>query len=161
MSTRAVTADPFFATYSDAVSLRTQRPRQFIDVTELVSERVRRSGILEGLVLVQTHHTTTAVVVNEDEPLLIGDFDRLLERLCPPEEPYGHDDLARRPDAMADERPNGASHCRSLLLGGSQAIHVSGGVLRLGRWQRLLVVELDGPRRRTVSIVVLGQGARG
>mgnify|MGYP003526351750 CR=1 FL=1 len=160
MITRDAMAWPVFATYSDAVSLRTQTRRQFIDVTELVAERVRRSGIREGLASVQSHHTTTAVVINEDEPLLIGDFDRLLDRLCPAEVPYEHDDLARRRDAMPDERPNGASHCRSLLLGSSQTIHVSGGVLRLGRWQRLLLVELDGPRSRTLSIVVLGQGGR-
>jgi secondary thiamine-phosphate synthase enzyme len=160
MSTRAAVAEPIFTTFTDAVTLRTQARRQFIDVTELVAERVRRSGIREGLVSVQSHHTTTAVVVNEDEPLLLGDFDRLLDRLCPADVAYGHDDLARRSEVTAEERPNGASHCRSLLLGSGQTLHVSGGVLRLGRWQRLLLVELDGPRSRTVSIVVLGGGAR-
>ena len=156
MSTRAAVADPVFTTFSDTVTLRTQARRQFIDVTELVAERVRRSGIREGLVLVQSHHTTAAVVVNEDEPLLLGDFERLLDRLCPPDVPYDHDDLARRLDAAEEERPNGASHCRCLLLGVAQTLHVSGGTLQVGRWQRLLLVELDGPRTRTVSIVVLG-----
>ena len=160
MNTRVAVAELVFATYSDAVTLRTQARRQFIDVTELIAERVRRSGIGEGLVSVQSHHTTTAVVVNEDEPLLLGDFDRLLDRLCPADLPYDHDDLARRHDVMADERPNGVSHCRSLLLGSGQTLHVSGGTLQLGRWQRVLLVELDGPRSRTVSIVVLGSGAR-
>jgi secondary thiamine-phosphate synthase enzyme len=156
MSTRAAVADPVFTTFSDTVTPRTQARRQFIDVTELVAERVRRSGIREGLVLVQSHHTTAAVVVNEDEPLLLGDFERLLDRLCPKDVPYDHDDLARRLDTAEEERPNGASHCRSLLLGVAQTLHVSGGTLRVGRWQRLLLVELDGPRSRTVSIVVLG-----
>jgi secondary thiamine-phosphate synthase enzyme len=160
MNTRAAVAEPVFATSADAVTLRTQARRQFIDVTELVAERIRRSGIREGLVLVQSHHTTAAVVVNEDEPLLIGDFERLLDRLCPPDLPYEHDDLSRRDGVAPDERPNGASHCRSLLLGSSQALHVSGGILQLGRWQRLLMVELDGPRTRTMSIVVLGRGDR-
>lgn len=156
MSTRAVAAEPAFATFADAVSLRTQVRRQFIDVTELVAERVRRSGVREGIVSVQSHHTTTAVVVNEDEPLLRQDFARLLDRLCPPDLPYEHDDLARRQDVPADERANGAAHCRSLVLGGGQTLHVGGGVLQLGRWQRILLVELDGPRTRTLSIAVLG-----
>jgi secondary thiamine-phosphate synthase enzyme len=156
MSTRAAVADPVFTTFSDAVTLRTQARRQFIDVTELVAERVRRSGIRDGLVLVQSHHTTAAVVVNENEPLLLGDFERLLERLCPSEGPYDHDDLARRLDAAEEERPNGVSHCRCLLLGVAQTLHVAGGVLQIGRWQRLLLLELDGPRSRTLSIVVLG-----
>lgn len=160
MSTRAAVAEPVFTTFSDAVTLRTQARRQFIDVTELVAERVRRSGIRDGLVSVQTHHTTTAVVVNENEPLLLGDFDRLLDRLSPADLGYDHDDLARRSEVTADERPNGASHCRSLLLGTGQTLHVAGGALQIGRWQRLLLVELDGPRSRTMSVVVLGSGAR-
>ena len=157
MSTRAAVADPVFTTFSDTVTLRTQARRQFIDVTELVAERVRRSGIREGLVLVQSHHTTAAVVVNEDEPLLLGDFWALLDRLCPPDVEYGHDDMDRRRDPMADERPNGASHCQALLLGSSQTLNVSGGAVQLGRWQRILLVELDGPRTRTLSIAVVGQ----
>lgn len=160
MNTRAAVAEPVLATFSDTVTLRTQARRQFIDVTELVAERIRRSGIREGLVLVQTHHTTAAVVVNENEPLLLGDFERLLDRLCPADLAYDHDDLARRSDASAEERPNGASHCRTLLLGSGQTLHVSGGRLQVGPWQRLLLVELDGPRSRTVSIVVLGAGTR-
>lgn len=156
MNTRATVAEPVFTTFSDAVTLRTQARRQFIDLTELVAERVRRSGIRDGLVLVQSHHTTAAVVVNENEPLLLGDFERLFERLCPADASYDHDDLARRIDAAEEERPNGASHCRCVLLGVSQALHVSGGVLQIGRWQRVLLVELDGPRSRTLSIVILG-----
>ena len=159
MNTRATVAEPVFTTFSDAVTLRTQARRQFIDLTELVAERVRRSGIRDGLVLVQSHPTTAAVVVNENEPLLLGDFERLFDRLCPADAPYDHDDMARRIDAAEEERPNGASHCRCVLLGVSQALHVSGGVLQVGRWQRLLLVELDGPRSRTLSVVVLG-GAR-
>jgi secondary thiamine-phosphate synthase enzyme len=159
MTTRAALAEAAFATFTDAVTLRTQARRQFIDVTELVAERVRRSGIRDGLVSVQSHHTTTAVVVNENEPLLLGDFDRMLDRLCPRDVDYGHDDLARRGDVPPDERPNGASHCRSLLLGSAQTIHVAGGTLQTGRWQRLLLLELDGPRTRTLSIVILGSRA--
>lgn len=160
MSTAARTW-PAEAGWSDAVTLRTELPRQFIDVTELVTERVRRSGIADGLVSVQSRHTTTAVVVNEDEPLLQGDFWAMLDRLCPPDAAYAHDDMDRRQDPLADERPNGASHCQALLLGSSQTLNVSGGAVQLGRWQRVLLVELDGPRTRTLSIAVVGQrGAR-
>ena len=159
MSTRAAVAEAAFATFTDTVTLRTEMHRQFIDVTELVAERVRRSGIRDGLVSVQSRHTTTALVVNEDEPLLLRDFERLLDRLCPRDIPYEHDDLARRRDVPEDERANGVSHCRSLLLGNGQTLHVSFGVLQLGRWQRLFLVELDGPRPRTLSIAVFGSRA--
>jgi secondary thiamine-phosphate synthase enzyme len=145
-----------WAAVSDVVTFRTQAARQFIDLTDLVAERVRQSGIRHGLASVQTRHTTTAIVVNEDEPLLREDMDRLLERLVPSDIRYGHDDLARRTGVAPDERANGAAHCRSLLLGASETFHVIGGELQLGRWQRVFLVELDGPRARTVSILVMG-----
>jgi secondary thiamine-phosphate synthase enzyme len=140
----------------DAVTLRTQAARQFIDVTELVAERVRRAGVLHGLVSVQTLHTTTAIVVNEDEPLLMDDMERLLERLAPSDVRYGHDDFTRRALVAPDERANGAAHCRSLLLGTGQVLHVVDGALCLGRWQRIFLVECDGPQSRTVSVLVMG-----
>jgi secondary thiamine-phosphate synthase enzyme len=142
--------------FTDAVTLRTEGRRQFVEITELVAERVRRSGVRHGLVSVQSLHTTTALVVNEDEPLLLGDFAHLLDRVAPGDLRYDHDDFERRTAVAPDERVNGAAHCRSLLLGSTQTLHVIDGGLRLGRWQRLLLVELDGPRERTVSIVVLG-----
>ena len=140
----------------DSVSLRTEQRLQFVDVTELVAERVRRSGVREGQVLVQTLHTTTAVVVNENEPLLLGDVRRLLERLAPGGARYAHDDLDRRRHAAPDEPLNGDAHCRALLLGASQSLVVADERLRLGRWQRIFLVELDGPRARTLLIQVMG-----
>jgi secondary thiamine-phosphate synthase enzyme len=143
---------------SDALTLRTQAAQQFIDLTEWVAERVRQSGIEHGLVSVVTRHTTTAVIVNEDEPLLREDMDHLLERLVPSDLRYAHDDLARRVGVAPDERANGAAHCRSLILGAGQTFHVIGGALELGRWQRIFLLELDGPRPRTVSLLVMGLG---
>jgi secondary thiamine-phosphate synthase enzyme len=141
---------------SDLVHLRTERALQFVDVTELVAERVRRSEIEHGLVCVQTLHTTAAVLVNENEPLLLEDLQRALERLVPADLAYSHDDLARREDVSAAERRNGHSHARALLLAPSTTLTVVGGALVLGRWQRIFLVELDGGRSRSLSILVLG-----
>ena len=141
---------------SDAITLRTQAQRQFIDVTELVAERVRRSGVTHGLASIQTLHTTTAIVVNEDEPLLHEDMERLMERLVPSDVRYAHDDFARRAAVAPDERVNGAAHCRSLLLGATQMFQVVDGALLLGRWQRIFLVECDGPQPRTLSVLVMG-----
>jgi secondary thiamine-phosphate synthase enzyme len=148
-----------FRVCSDVVTLRTEDRLQFIDLTELVAERVRRSRVGQGLVSVQTRHTTTGVVVNEDEPLLLEDLRRTLERLAPSELHYAHNDLHRRPQAPPEERPNGDAHCRSMLLGTSETLSVLGGQLQLGRWQRIFLVELDGPRPRTVNVVVMGLAA--
>jgi secondary thiamine-phosphate synthase enzyme len=140
----------------DLVHLRTDQSLQFVDVTELVAERVRRSKIERGLVCVQTLHTTTGILVNEGEPLLTEDLQHALERLAPRDLRYAHDDVARRADAAPDESANGHAHCKALLLAPSATLTVVDGQMVLGRWQRLFLVELDGGRKRSLSIVVLG-----
>jgi secondary thiamine-phosphate synthase enzyme len=146
----------------DLVHLRTEEPLQFIDVTELVAERIRRSGVGEGMVTVQSRHSTAAIVVNENEPLLLEDFARLLEGWAPVDGLYRHNDLAARAAPPPDERPNGHAHARALLLGASVCLNVAEGRIDLGRWQSIFLVELDGPRKRTVSVQVLGvAGGRG
>ena len=142
--------------WADVVELKTEERVQLVDLTELVAERVRRSGIGHGLVCVQSRHTTAAVVVNENEPLLVDDFKRMLERLAPRGARYHHNELHRRQNLAPDESRNGDAHCRALLLGASETLAVVDGALHLGRWQRVFLVELDGPRRRTLAVVVMG-----
>lgn len=129
---------------------------QFIDLTELLAERVRRSGVSEGNVTVQSRHTTAAVVVNENEPLLLEDLADLLERWAPESARYRHNDLAAREAPLPHEKPNGHAHARALVLGASVCLNVAGGKIDIGEWQSVFLVELDGPRRRTVSVQVLG-----
>ena len=146
-----------FGAFADEVRISTAAPLQFLDITPAVAEAVARSGVRLGIVGVQSCHTTAAVVVNEDEPRLLQDLRACLERLAPRDAAYRHDDLALRgKDLPEDERPNGHSHCKALFLRASETLHVAGGRLLLGRWQRVFLVELDGPRERRVSIRVLG-----
>ena len=147
---------PALKFYNDLFELRTEEPLQFIDLTELVAERVRRSGIVNGLVNVQTRHTTTAIVVNENEPGLLHDVTDLLARLAPRDANYRHDDLEKRPFAPSDERPNAYSHVRSVVLAPSATLNVVEGKMQLGLWQRIFLVELDGARKRAISIAVMG-----
>lgn len=143
------------------IRIDTQHPTQFIDLTDEVEALVGEAGIHTGLVNIQSLHTTTAVVVNEDEPLLLADVSALLERLAPREFIYRHDDVGLRTvNCVLGERPNGHSHCRALLLGPSVCLNVAGGRLQLGRWQRVFVAELDGPRSRDVSVLLVGDGNR-
>lgn len=142
----------------DRVHLQTQKRIQFIDITELVRERVRRASIHHGVVNVQTTHTTTGVVLNENEHHLLRDFEDRLETWAPRDATYGHNDLeARRFQLISpDERPNGDSHARALILGASETVNVIESRVELGKWQRLFFVELDGPRPRNVSILAMG-----
>jgi secondary thiamine-phosphate synthase enzyme len=161
LSTPAETAA--FTARSERLRLRTRARLAFVDVTEAAAQAVRRSGIRQGLVCVQTEHTTTAVVVNENEPGLLQDMLEVLERLVPRGRGYRHDDLATRVGVPPDEPANADAHCKAMLLSASQTLTVHDGRIQLGRWQRIFLVELDGGRLRTVCFTVLGiaAGAKG
>lgn len=151
------TESPSFRVYHEQVDLRTQERVQFIDLTELVAERVLRSGITHGTVQIQTRHTTAAIVVNENEPLLIQDMEEMLELWASSDVDYRHDDFrVRKSPFLADERVNGDAHARAILLGPSKSLNVVDGRIDLGRWQRIFLVELDGARKRYTSIMVMG-----
>jgi secondary thiamine-phosphate synthase enzyme len=143
------------------IGLPTTRPTDFIDLTPRIEALVADSGIGIGFVNIQTLHTTTAIVVNEGEPLLLEDFEAHLEQAAPRERRYRHDDLiARTVNITAGERVNGHAHCRALLLPSTACLNISAGTLMLGTWQRVFLVELDGPRLRHVSIVLAGDARR-
>jgi secondary thiamine-phosphate synthase enzyme len=141
---------------SDLVHLHTEHAGQFVDLTELVSERVRRSGIQDGLACVQSLHTTAALLVNENEPLLQGDMRARIRGFAPREAGYAHDDWDRRDGVAAGERRNGHSHCQALILAPSVSLVVAAGRLLLGAWQRIFLVELDDGRPRGLAVVVMG-----
>ena len=136
--------------------LRTSQRFAIVDLTAEVAERVIAAGVRTGVAHVHTSHTTTALVLNEKEPLLLQDLRRTLERLVPDGTSYAHDDIVRR-GAAPDEPRNGAAHCRALLLPSSQCLPIREGRLALGRWQSLFLVELDGPRRRTLRLTLTGR----
>jgi secondary thiamine-phosphate synthase enzyme len=142
------------------IRVDSHNPTEFIDVTDRIQAVIGDADIGDGLVNVHSLHTTTAVVVNEHEPLLLLDFAELLARTASQHIVYRHDDMAARSvNVSAGERANGHGHCRALLLGCSAMLNVAGGRLQLGRWQRVFLVELDGPRSRELSVMVLGTPA--
>jgi secondary thiamine-phosphate synthase enzyme len=141
------------------IRLATTQPTQFLDITERLERLVAESDVGFGVVNVQTLHTTTAVIVNEHEPLLLEDFQTMLEGAAPDHGQYRHDDLrARVVNLTAAERANGHAHCRALLLPSSACLNIVKGRLLLGHWQRVFFVELDGPRARELSVLVLRGG---
>jgi secondary thiamine-phosphate synthase enzyme len=136
----------------------TRHPTEFIDLTDRLERLIADAGLRFGMVNVQTLHTTMAVVVNEHEPLLLSDFRQLLEAAAPTDGRYRHDDVrVRTVNLVDDERPNGHAHCRAVLLPSSVCLNVTEGRMQLGRWQRVFLVELDGPRERGVSVLLFGE----
>jgi secondary thiamine-phosphate synthase enzyme len=142
---------------SEILQRHTREALEFVDLTDEVAACARRSGIDHGVVSVQSRHTTAAIVVNENEPLLLADLRERLERFAPAGAGYRHDDFALRTQNLApDERANGHAHVRALVLPCSVSLNLVDGELQLGRWQRIFLAELDCGRPREVSVLVLG-----
>ncbi len=124
------------------MNIRTSERVELVDITEEVKSEVQKSGIVNGICVISTSHTTTAIILNENETGLRHDILDFLEKLIPPSAGYRHDRIDNNADA----------HLKAVILGPSETIPVMGGELVLGIWQRIFFVELDGPRQRTVNI---------
>lgn len=128
-----------------------------LDITEQVREIVANSGVGWGQVTIYSNHTTAAIRLQENEPLLIEDFKDFLRRLAPPDQYYRHNDFEIRTVNMnANEPKNGHSHCLHLLLSTSETVPLADGDLQLGRYQSIFLVELDGARARQVTVSIMG-----
>jgi secondary thiamine-phosphate synthase enzyme len=130
----------------------------FFDLTDLACASVQRSGVQQGHLLATTAHTTCAIIVQENEPLLLADLSDRLRRFAAETEVYRHNELDVRVVNVCgpDECANGHSHCQHALLGVSVILPVYDGALVLGRWQRILLVELDHPRPRELNMQITG-----
>lgn len=140
-----------------SVTLNTSRGPQFIDITDLVQENLDLCGVKEGNVFIYSRHTTAGIVVNENEPLLIKDMYRYLERLASPADDYDHNNFDVRTVNMCDDEcANGHAHCQHLTIGCSEHVPIMDGQLSLGQWQRIFLLEMDRPRTREVYFQFFG-----
>ncbi len=130
---------------------------QIVDVTNDLTKAVADSDVVEGIVWIFCQHTTCGIWINESENGLFEDLSNKIVDLVR-DGYYAHDDLARRTQNVQgpDEPPNGPAHLRQMLFGAtSQMVPIIDGELALGRWQRVLFVEFDAPRPRTLLVTVL------
>lgn len=137
--------------FTEIINVATTQRIQFVDITDDVLRLVNSSGIREGVVTVFTQHTTTAIKINEKCDRLQNDMVAAMDRLAPWDGTYMHN------EQTVDNRPNGASHVKSLFLNASEHIPVKNREVLLGGWQRIFFVELDGSRNdRRVIVSVVG-----
>lgn len=139
--------------FSTSFTLSSEEPTEVVDITKLVRDAIQQFPVQAGIALVNTLHTTCALFINEFQSALIADLKALVERLVPERGGYRHDD-ARYSDC---ERGNGHSHLRAALLGRSIALGLNRGELALGRFQSIIFAEFDGPRKREVTVQVIGE----
>lgn len=129
------------------IELNTKRQVEVIDITSSIEQAVKESNIERGICLIYSTHTTTGIVVNEAEPGLVQDIIRLMGSVVPEGAGYLHD----RNDG------NAHAHLQAVLLGNSAVIPIEDKRPVLGTWQKILFVELDGPRRRRVYVKSIGE----
>lgn len=145
-------------TANKTIGYKTKEFLEFIDITDEVKNFIKENQIRNGLVNIQTLHTTAALILNENEPLLIEDIKKNLEKLASKGLPYNHDDFDRRTVNMCDnECVNGHSHCKSIYLPSNLTLNLINGEIQFGQWQRILFVELDRARDRKVQIQIIGE----
>lgn len=125
----------------DSFQVKTSRKVEVIDITPEVSRRLKGGS----LCILFTPHTTAALSINEFEPLLKSDLEKLYSSLIP-EENWRHNSIDN----------NAEAHLLSSIIKPSLAIPLQNGSLALGTWQKILFIELDGPRSRTVHMQVIG-----
>jgi secondary thiamine-phosphate synthase enzyme len=122
---------------------------EFINITGQVENELEKSGIMEGLCLVNPMHITASVFINDDEPGLHHDYRKWLEELAP------HDPERYRHNLTGED--NGDAHHKRQLMGREVVVAVTGGRLDLGTWERIFYGEFDGRRRKRVLVKIIGE----
>jgi secondary thiamine-phosphate synthase enzyme len=132
----------------------------FSDLTDDLRRAVKDSGVTDGAVIAFCSHTTCALLINEWEDGALADFRKHLTDLVPHDGVYyAHDDFDVRTQNMNEgERVNGHAHVKAMLLSAtSHAIPVGAGEPAFGRWQRLILFEMDEPKPRQITFHVFGE----
>ena len=134
--------------FREELWFQTEERRAYINITPRIESAVTKSGIREGLVLVNAMHITASVYINDDEQGLIQDFDEFLEKLAPQGVPYRH---------HATGEDNGDAHIKRQLMGREVVVAITNGKLDFGPWEQIFYAEFDGRRKKRVLVKVIGE----
>lgn len=132
------------------LTFNTKNRREYINITAEVESELRKSGIKEGLCLVNAMHITASVYINDNESGLIQDFDDFLERLAP------HEPLSRYRHNRTGE-DNGDAHIKRSVMGREVVVAVTEGKLDFGPWEQIFYAEFDGRRPKRALIKIIGE----
>ncbi|MDP8212865.1 MAG: secondary thiamine-phosphate synthase enzyme YjbQ [Candidatus Zapsychrus exili] len=136
--------------YKQELWFDTKSRRDYVNITREVQEEIDKSGIKEGLCLVNAMHITASVYINDDESGLIGDYDKWLEKLAPhqPLSQYNHNNTGE---------DNGDAHLKRQIMGREVVVAVTDGKLDFGPWEQIFYGEFDGRRRKRVLVKIIGE----
>jgi secondary thiamine-phosphate synthase enzyme len=128
----------------ETIQVHTPDHSAVVDVTDLIGQKVRESGVKSGICLAYIPHTTAGIMVNEGaDPAVMEDVLASLDRLVPWRAGYKHTE------------GNAAAHIKAILVGGSTHLIIDNGRLMLGTWERIFLCEFDGPRTRKIRMKIM------
>lgn len=139
------------------LQLQTKKQFEILDITQAAKQALAESGIKSGMAVIFCPHTTAAVRLNHNEPLLMQDIMKTLYHLVPVDVSYSHDLFEVRQNVAPNERSNGHAHVKAFLLGSSETLPIEQGNLLIGAKQSIFFVELDGGRNREVWLKIIGE----
>ena len=155
--------------YKKELYFNLPKRRGLVNITREVQQAIDESGVKEGLCLVNPMHITASVIINDDEPGLHRDYERLLERLAP-EKPYDQydRDYERLLERLAPEKPydqydhngfedNADAHLKRSLMGRESVVAITDGRLDFGPWEQIFYYEFDGMRNKRLLIKIIGE----
>lgn len=134
--------------YNEEITLQSQKPREIFNLTTRVKAAMEKSGLREGIILVSSLHSNSAVIVNDDEPGFLAHLEKWLTEVAPVRDDYKH---------QGRFESNTAIHLQSLLLHHQVIVSFTEGRLDLGPWQFVQFVELDGMRPKRILVKVMGE----
>jgi secondary thiamine-phosphate synthase enzyme len=139
--------------FTEIYSIQTKKETELINITAKIENFVKKHGIKEGLINIYTMHTTSAILINENEEGLEEDIPDFLERLVPKNWNYRHSHFYRKDGRMAI---NAWAHIRSVLIGPNASLPIKNGKLLKGFRQNIYFIELDGPHKRDIVMQAFG-----
>jgi secondary thiamine-phosphate synthase enzyme len=136
-------------TLTEEIWMNVPRRRQIVSIHKDVEKLVRKSGVEEGIVLVNAMHITASVFINDNESGLHHDYEKWLERLAPekPHDQYEHN----------GHEDNADAHMKRQVMGREVVVAITGGKLHLGPWEHIFYYEFDGKRRKRLLVKILGE----
>ena len=134
--------------YNEHITLQSTQTRQVFNITSQIKAAMEKSSFRDGIILVSSLHSNSAVIVNDDEPGLLEDLDAWLNQLAPARDDFKHQG---RFESIA------SVHFQSLILHHQAIVAFTDGRLDLGPWQSVLFVELDGLRPKRILVKVMGE----
>ena len=137
-------------THTEYIWFNTEREREFLNITPRVGELVKKSGVKEGLCLINAMHITSSVFINDDEGGLHSDFQMWLEKLAP------HAPISQYKHNLTGE-DNADAHLKRTIMGREVVVAITGGKLDFGPWEQIFYGEFDGRRRKRVLVKIIGE----